>query len=834
MKKENILFILGVLVIMILTALVFSFSGCNEKDSDESALSDANGEISDYEGYQSFASAGLKTSISKTVRPPQLSDSTTVTIGFKCNNAPCKFKCKLDLDPWQKCKSPIIYTALGDGSHTFRVKATDKSGNTSRPAKYTWHTVIMYLTPDDPNKIVTDSNGNEIASNKIIISFQDSVTQTDIDAIVSSLNGTITGFIPQIGFYEVEVPTTTATEIENLITTLLTNPLVKTAEKDFVGTIDGSTDLTDIEKRINDGTVNVWGFKQIHADDAFACIRQKKIPLTPPIIAILDNSFVKHPEISSKIVSGSMDYADADDHPDYQPDAPLQTIDYYMHGTWVAGIAAAANNGEGINGMSYPSRLLLMKVFTSKIPPPGYFGPPTDANSDGDYLDSGDNYDGDTISNSKDTQHPFGIGTPNQVFLYKLAGAIYSAAFLEGVKVINLSLGGYHNNPSDDDAVAYLQTAINFVHDVYGVTIVASAGNDGIDASRHIPSSLDNVIAVGATDQSGERLSWSNFGPTVDLYAPGDKIWSLNANRDGVVPQAVMNMFDQQVPESELVYGGGTSIATPFVSGLAGLLKSIDPGLSPSDIEGILENTANGKRINALKAVEEVSGEICCFSYCPEPGSADDEEVFFPDPGLEAVIRAKISKPSGKIYKSDVCKIAELDGGGITNLAGIENLTALRFLDIGHGSISNLKPLACLTNLTELDLEHNSISDISPLAGLTNLNWLCLNENQISDISPLAGLTNLTDLHLWYNSISDISPLAGLTKLSYLDLYHNSISDITPLVKNPGLGSGDHIELGANPFDWDSCCIDIPALGSRGVDIVIDFYDCGIEGDICW
>ncbi|MCX5991283.1 MAG: PKD domain-containing protein [Chloroflexi bacterium] len=157
-----------------------------------------------------------------------------------------------------------------------------------------------------------------------------------------------------------------------------------------------------------------------------------------------------------------------------------------------------------------------------------------------------------------------------------------------------------------------------------------------------------------------------------------------------------------------------------------------------------------------------------------------DSVVSFPDPNLEAAIREAIGKPAGDIYESDLVGLTDFDAHecGITNLAG----------------------LAHCTSLTSLGLWDNQISDISPLSGLTSLEYLELSGNQISDISPLSGLTNLTALNLGANQISDIEPL----------------------VSNPGIASGDTVNLPGNPLNSNSINTCIPALQGRGVTVSWD------------
>ncbi|MDH4291084.1 MAG: leucine-rich repeat domain-containing protein [Dehalococcoidia bacterium] len=157
--------------------------------------------------------------------------------------------------------------------------------------------------------------------------------------------------------------------------------------------------------------------------------------------------------------------------------------------------------------------------------------------------------------------------------------------------------------------------------------------------------------------------------------------------------------------------------------------------------------------------------------------------VFFPDPALEAALRAAIGKPTGRIYKSDLEGLVSFSATGksIINLTGLEHCTNLVSLDLHDNQISDISPLADLTKLEWLDLSYNRISDVSPLAGLTNLKWLYLYNNRIGNISPLANLTNLLYLYLHSNQISNISPLANLTNLARLFLFSNQISDISPL-----------------------------------------------------
>ncbi|MEX2144926.1 MAG: S8/S53 family peptidase [Candidatus Spechtbacterales bacterium] len=152
------------------------------------------------------------------------------------------------------------------------------------------------------------------------------------------------------------------------------------------------------------------------------------------------------------------------------------------------------------------------------------------------------------------------------------------------------------------------------------VLFVMSAGNEGVDASNHIPGGAvytdsriieaNNLITVGATDLKDERAKWflgllgsSNFGATVNISAPGKHVYAPKPGNDYDKPSELLG----------ITFGGfsGTSASAPFVTGVAGLLKAINPDLSPAEIKQILIETGDpistdqpiGPRLNAHSAV---------------------------------------------------------------------------------------------------------------------------------------------------------------------------------------------------------------------------------------
>jgi hypothetical protein len=135
--------------------------------------------------------------------------------------------------------------------------------------------------------------------------------------------------------------------------------------------------------------------------------------------------------------------------------------------------------------------------------------------------------------------------------------------------------------------------------------------------------------------------------------------------------------------------------------------------------------------------------------------------------------------------------------------------------------ITDMSPLAGLTNLRDLTIHTNSISDLSALSGLTNLTVLRLGGNLVTDISVLSRLTSLVNLELTANSVTDLRPLRGLTTLTNIDLRFNpDLSDIQPLLDNPGIGTGDIVELRLTSVT----CADQARLAAKGVEVRTELF----------
>ncbi|MEA3340370.1 MAG: S8 family serine peptidase [Chloroflexota bacterium] len=134
-----------------------------------------------------------------------------------------------------------------------------------------------------------------------------------------------------------------------------------------------------------------------------------------------------------------------------------------------------------------------------------------------------------------------------------------------GADVINMSMGGTGYSQALGNAVLYAYNT--------DVPIVAAMMNDG-DATSYYPALFAETIAVGSTDRNDDRSSFSNFGDHIDLVAPGSSIWST--------------MWDDAYAS-----WGGTSMATPHVVGVLGLIHGIRPGYTVEELRAVLRATAD-------------------------------------------------------------------------------------------------------------------------------------------------------------------------------------------------------------------------------------------------
>ena len=294
----------------------------------------------------------------------------------------------------------------------------------------------------------------------------------------------------------------------------------------------------------------LWGLQSgtpgIRADQAWDSTNGNGV-----VVAVLDTGYTNHSDllanilpgydfISSKTTAGDGNGRDSDAH---------DVGDYYRnqnsswHGTHVAGtVAAVGNNAKGVIGVAYGAKVVPVRV-----------------------LGRGGGYTSDIVDGITWASGGTVSGVP---------------ANANPAEVINMSLGGAGTCSST------YQTAINAAV-ARGTTVVVAAGNDNADAAGFTPASCGNVIAVAATNKSGTRASYSNYGSLIDVAAPGGDspdcttliVSTGNAGTSGPTTENYLCM-------------AGTSMAAPHVAGTVALMQAVrTTPLTPAQVESILKST---------------------------------------------------------------------------------------------------------------------------------------------------------------------------------------------------------------------------------------------------
>jgi subtilisin family serine protease len=273
------------------------------------------------------------------------------------------------------------------------------------------------------------------------------------------------------------------------------------------------------------------------------------------VAAVDSGVLATHADLAGRVAAG-YDWVDEDRVPN----------DLDGHGTHVTGtIAANLNNGTGVAGVAPASRVLPLRVL--------------DADGNGflsDIIDA-----------------------------FEFAGD-------QGVRVVNASLGG-------STASALEKQAIDEHPDTLYVVAAGNGGSDfvgdNVGTSPVYPCSFSspNVLCVGAYHARNGRTSFSNYGTPVDVYAPGQDIYSTSKTGD-------------------YEFMSGTSMAAPHVAGIAALLLARNPSLSTADVRTAITSTAR-VRPTAFTPVLGVDAEAAVGSVpADRDGDAvEDEEDNCPD-----------------------------------------------------------------------------------------------------------------------------------------------------------------------------------------------------------
>ncbi len=275
------------------------------------------------------------------------------------------------------------------------------------------------------------------------------------------------------------------------------------------------------------------------------------------IVAVLDTGIRAHPDLDGNDAGTGFDFISnvsnagdgngIDNNPTDPGDGNGLTPSSF-HGTHVAGtVGAVGNNGLGVTGVNWDVSLMHLRVL-------GLQG-----GTDADIAQAVRYAAG--LSNSS------GIVPPSRAH------------------IINMSLGGPGQTTT-------MQNAVNAARNA-GVVIFAAAGNNNSSQS-FFPASYNGVVSVSAVDRNAQKAPYSNFGPNVDIAAPGGNT-AVDLDGDGFADGVLSTLVNENNGFSpNFVFYQGTSMACPHVAGVAALMiAAAAPGtLTPAQIENILQSTA--------------------------------------------------------------------------------------------------------------------------------------------------------------------------------------------------------------------------------------------------
>jgi subtilisin family serine protease len=408
--------------------------------------------------------------------------------------------------------------------------------------------------------VLQDENGNYYMAERLVMAFKDAATQEQVSELTDEFNGSVTGAIPQLNAFEVNV-----NDVDGAVLALRSHPDIRQVNRNYY--FEAAWDNDDYATLGGHSNGGLWWSDEIELTNALNHLTDANTPLSPVTIAVIDLSF--------DVYNHDIPYYQHPERPDTFPGYDIGESDYdvhtpgdiFAHGTNVSSFAAAMNNGTRTNGVASIGdnvfSILPLKISGSLI----------------DSLDVGFN------------SHVLGDD-------FRIAAALtYANEKSEeyNIQVVNMSVGATPLLPEwlSDWLIGtlHLQDNRTLVQDAIdkltsnNIIVVASAGNDGTDACNNLPSAHTGVVSVGGTRLVGDvqkryfsdDAGSSNHSTELDcleITAPAQDLLVFDLNDDPSL-------------------SSGTSFAAPQVSGLVALIRSIIPDASFEEIVSLLRSNAN-------------------------------------------------------------------------------------------------------------------------------------------------------------------------------------------------------------------------------------------------
>jgi hypothetical protein len=397
-------------------------------------------------------------------------------------------------------------------------------------------------SPDRLAAAIDLAVGSQALSDEVVMTLGTPVAPGDLGsatAIAAQVGAIVSAGLEDLGVYELRW-TTAPSDIRAMVDTLTSLPGVADAALSTFGGIGGNAtppgDWTD------DGPAATWPFTRIRAQEAWDITTGES---TKVGIVDVGTVFGAHEDLNVVETLGGAGAAG--------------------HATHVAGLACAAANGKGLVGVAWGC-----PIVTSGLPSATFEGEQS---------------------------------WKNMLFSARRVAR-------SGARVVNMSLGRNFHSPGSycvtqaqsDEINAEAQRSAAAFRQLFNgpigrdVVWTLSAGNncgEGVHSAMGANWALPNVITVAASNSNDTLASFSNFGPGVEVAAPGGVgvgisggeggIWSTLLKSCGLFGLSRCSHYGQDV---------GTSMAAPMVAGLAGLARSANPSMSAADVGSCIVSTA--------------------------------------------------------------------------------------------------------------------------------------------------------------------------------------------------------------------------------------------------
>jgi len=379
-----------------------------------------------------------------------------------------------------------------------------------------------------------ESASSPVEADEVVVKFKSGTSLSTINRIINEIGSQVVKTNASIGFYQLRI--TSGQSTSTIVQLLKQNANVIYAEPVYYYQ---SRFVPNDEKYPHQWNLDNPLMDGIHMQKAWDVTMGDK----DTVIAIVDtgvayesyydqkNYYYWAPDLAKTHFVPGYDFVNNDAHPN----------DDNWHGTLLAGIIAqTTNNTLGTAGICPECSIMPVKVLDST----GY---------------------GNTVTIAE--------------------GIVWAAD--HGAHVINLSFGGVEPSAVIKDACAYAYNK--------GSTLICASGNRGLDRLI-FPASYDEYcIAVGATRFDETRAYYSDYGPSLDLVAPGGDT-RIDQNRDNLGDGIVAMTFGPQgFNDWVYLFGIGTSMAAAQVSGVAGLIISAGVASTPDEVRYVLEKTAEDR-----------------------------------------------------------------------------------------------------------------------------------------------------------------------------------------------------------------------------------------------